>query len=107
MAEANALYKLIRVEYTSNTDILQSIDERNRFFSCLIESNIERLLRHISGAGVDVGELQNKWVNLEYMLAGSKQMLRKRITILRHDVEQHATALTASVSKFTQEWVCF
>ncbi|KAI8824969.1 dynein heavy chain and region D6 of dynein motor-domain-containing protein [Fimicolochytrium jonesii] len=75
-----------------------------------IRSNFEsadaknRLLKAVSGSGIDVSGIQARWNKLEIMLESHDIMIKEQVDLLRTQIDGRCQAFVTDVTKFTQRW---
>eukprot|EP01105_Mastigella_eilhardi_P022238 TRINITY_DN5471_c0_g1_i1.p1 TRINITY_DN5471_c0_g1~~TRINITY_DN5471_c0_g1_i1.p1 ORF type:complete len:3987 (-),score=1077.90 TRINITY_DN5471_c0_g1_i1:1263-13184(-) len=92
IAEANMLCSKIRDACAEVERTLKKAERKNK------------ILRSVSGTGIDMAAVAEKWALLEDTLDGHKQMIEKRVKILREEVDKRILSLTTSVANFSQDW---
>ncbi|KAJ3344816.1 Cytoplasmic dynein 2 heavy chain 1 [Entophlyctis luteolus] len=63
-----------------------------------------KLLKSVSGGGIDISKIHNKWSRLELMLESHELVVKEQVEILRQAIDGRKKAYVASIEKFSARW---
>ena len=94
----------------------EEIGEANKCHEDLIEEkkliqsqmeNVEaknKLLKFVSGNGIDLSVLKAKWDKLEVILQSHEVMIKEQVDILRDNIDGRRKSVQSELDKFTNRW---
>ncbi|KAI8842138.1 dynein heavy chain and region D6 of dynein motor-domain-containing protein [Chytridium lagenaria] len=66
-----------------------------------------RLLKSVSGSGIDTTRIQSRWSKLELMLESHELVIREQVEFLKGAIEGRKQAFQADMEKFASRWKQF
>ncbi|KAJ3215292.1 Cytoplasmic dynein 2 heavy chain 1 [Dinochytrium kinnereticum] len=92
IGEANARHEELASAKAKVSHHFESADLKNR------------LLKSVSGSGMDTSRVQTKWSKLELMLESHELVIREQVDILKGAIEGRKQAFQTDMDKFVSRW---
>ena len=94
----------------------EEIGEANKCHDDLMEEKLQiqsqmenveaknKLLKFVSGNGVDLSSLKAKWDKLEMIIQSHELMIKEQVDILRDNIDGRRKSVQAEIDKFANRW---
>ncbi|KAJ3140439.1 Cytoplasmic dynein 2 heavy chain 1 [Physocladia obscura] len=92
IGEANNNHEKLSEAKTSISHHFEKADIKNK------------LLKSVSGGGVDISKVHNKWSKLELMLESHELVIREQVEMLRNAIDGRRQAFISNMEKFSARW---
>ncbi|KAI9332693.1 dynein heavy chain and region D6 of dynein motor-domain-containing protein [Obelidium mucronatum] len=63
-----------------------------------------KLLKSVSGGGIDISKIHSKWSKLELMLESHELVIREQVEMLRNAIDGRKQAFVSGMDKFVSRW---
>ncbi|KAJ3070332.1 Cytoplasmic dynein 2 heavy chain 1 [Podochytrium sp. JEL0797] len=63
-----------------------------------------KLLKSVSGGGMDISKVHTKWSKLELMLESHELVIREQVEMLRNAIDGRRSAFISGMDKFASRW---
>ncbi|KAI8621722.1 dynein heavy chain and region D6 of dynein motor-domain-containing protein [Chytriomyces sp. MP71] len=63
-----------------------------------------KLLKSVSGGGIDISKVHTKWSKLELMLESHEMVIKEQVDMLRNAIDGRRQAFLTSIDKFASRW---
>ncbi|KAJ3025524.1 UNVERIFIED_CONTAM: Cytoplasmic dynein 2 heavy chain 1 [Siphonaria sp. JEL0065] len=63
-----------------------------------------KLLKSVSGGGIDISKVHSKWSKLELMLESHELVIREQVEMLRNAIDGRRQAFITGMDKFASRW---